>query len=164
MADFPRHDFPRPWYTPSPDDPPPLEGPLSSLGWKGTFKHDDAEVVALRSELEARAGVPGMENDIIDPAEEGYAEKAAAAFKRDGFVIIKDVRACPPPAPPHPTPPHPTTRRAGAGGRAARDPARRRREGHPPHARLRRRPGQPPRREPRIPPMYDSRRSAFFRR
>lgn len=30
----------RPWYTPDPADPPPLEGELSSLGWKGKFAHD----------------------------------------------------------------------------------------------------------------------------
>ena len=42
---------------------------------------------ALREALDAQAGIPGLETDIIDPAEAGFAEKAAEAFLRDGFCL-----------------------------------------------------------------------------
>jgi hypothetical protein len=44
-------------------------------------------VCALREALDAQAGIPGLETDIIDPAEPGFAEKAAEVFLRDGFCL-----------------------------------------------------------------------------
>jgi hypothetical protein len=70
-------------------DVPPLQGPLRGLGWKGKYQYDDPEVVALRGQLEAEAGISGLE--LIDPQEDDFAEHAARVFHRDGFVLIKDV-------------------------------------------------------------------------
>jgi hypothetical protein len=67
----------------------PLQGPLRDLGWRSRFQYDDPEVVALRNELDAHAGIPGLE--VIDPKEEGFAQHAATVFRRDGFCLIKDV-------------------------------------------------------------------------
>ena len=50
-------------------------------GWQ------DPEVCALRESLDAQAGIPGLETDIIDPSEPGFAEKAAEVFLRDGFCL-----------------------------------------------------------------------------
>jgi hypothetical protein len=61
---------------------------VSALGWQGKYKHDSPEVVALRNELAESAGIPGVE--IVDPAENGFAERAARIFHRDGFVLVKD--------------------------------------------------------------------------
>jgi hypothetical protein len=47
----------------------------------------DPQVCALREALDAQAGIPGLETDIIDPAEAGFAEKAAEVFLRDGFCL-----------------------------------------------------------------------------
>ena len=62
--------------------------PLGELGWQG-ISHDDPEVAALREELKASAGIPGIE--VVSPDEPGFAERAAAIFRRDGFVLVKDV-------------------------------------------------------------------------
>ena len=43
----------------------------------------------VRQELQASAGIQGLE--VVDPAEEGFAERAARIFWRDGFVAVKDV-------------------------------------------------------------------------
>lgn len=61
---------------------------VSALGWQGTYKHDSPEVKELRDQLAAEAGIRGVE--VVDPAEEGYAERAAKIFLRDGFVLVKD--------------------------------------------------------------------------
>ena len=55
---------------------------VSELGWRGRYKYDNPEVAALREQLEAEAGIAGVE--IVDPADDGYAEKAASLFHRDG--------------------------------------------------------------------------------
>jgi hypothetical protein len=65
------------------------EPPLGGLGWQGEFSYDQPEVAALRAELDACAGIAGLE--VVDPAVPGYAEKAASIFRRDGFVAVKDV-------------------------------------------------------------------------
>jgi hypothetical protein len=62
--------------------------PLGTLGWQGRFKHDSAEVVALREQLQQQAGIKGIE--VIDPSEPGYAARATSIFLRDGFVLVKD--------------------------------------------------------------------------
>eukprot|EP01050_Picozoa_sp_SAG11_P025482 SAG11_NODE_5766_length_1467_cov_1.391813_1_plen_246_part_00 len=61
--------------------------PLGELGWRN-IPYDDPEVVALRQTLQAEAGIKGLE--IVDPAEAGFAKRAAAIFRRDGFVIVRD--------------------------------------------------------------------------
>ena len=43
------------------------------------------QVVELREQLKVEAGIKGLE--VIDPAEEGFALKAARVFWRDGFVV-----------------------------------------------------------------------------
>ena len=60
---------------------------VSALGWQGEFKYSSPEVKALRDQLAAEAGIRGVE--VVDPAEEGYAQKAAKIFLRDGFVLVK---------------------------------------------------------------------------
>jgi hypothetical protein len=62
--------------------------PLGELGWQGV-QPDDPEVEALRTTLQAEAGIKGLE--IVDPHEPGFAERAAAIFRRDGFVLVADV-------------------------------------------------------------------------
>ena len=53
-------------------------------------KVEDAEqVVALRDTLEAEAGIPDLEADLVDPSLPGFAKHAAEIFHRDGFVIVK---------------------------------------------------------------------------
>jgi hypothetical protein len=56
--------------------------PLGALGWQGEFDYDQPEVAALRAELDASAGIAGLE--VVDPSVPGFAEKAAAIFRRDG--------------------------------------------------------------------------------
>ena len=63
-------------------------GALGDLGWQGVSA-DDPEVVALRATLAAEAGIKGLE--IVDPLELNYAERAAGIFRRDGFVLVKNV-------------------------------------------------------------------------
>ena len=46
------------------------------------FKADHPEVVALREELKNSAGIPDIE--LIDPAVDGFAERAAELLDRDG--------------------------------------------------------------------------------
>ena len=62
--------------------------PLGDLGWQGVSA-DDPEVEALRATLAAEAGIKGLE--IVDPQEPDYAKRAAAIFRRDGFVLVKDM-------------------------------------------------------------------------
>ena len=71
------------------------EATPGELGWQGVYKHDSPEVVALREQLQAQAGIAGLE--VIDPAEEGYAERAARIFWRDGFVAVPLPRVHAPP-------------------------------------------------------------------
>ena len=69
----------------------PTPSPLRELGWRGDEAYDSEHVQALRQELEARNGMAGIDADIVDPAEAGYAARAAELFQRDGFVCIRDV-------------------------------------------------------------------------
>eukprot|EP01046_Picozoa_sp_COSAG06_P095117 COSAG06_NODE_41250_length_393_cov_0.972789_1_plen_104_part_10 len=62
---------------------------LGELGWRGRFGRDDPAVARLRDELQAEAGLRDA-LEPVDPAEPGYAVRAAALFARDGFVLIKD--------------------------------------------------------------------------
>ena len=62
--------------------------PLGELGWRGKYKHDSPEVVELREELKAHAGIKGLE--IVDPSQADFAQRAARLFHRDGFVLVKD--------------------------------------------------------------------------
>ena len=66
-----------------------FSGDLSELGWRGRFKYDDPEVVALRAALEENAGIPDIE--VIDPAVAGFAQRAAFLLNRDGYCVVKDV-------------------------------------------------------------------------
>ncbi len=70
------------------DDSSATPAALGDLGWQGV-RADDPEVEALRATLAAEAGIKGLE--IVDPHELNYAERAAAIFRRDGFVLVKDV-------------------------------------------------------------------------
>ncbi len=65
-----------------------MSNEVSALGWQGVYKYDSPEVVALREELAQSAGITGVE--VVDPKEEGFAQKAARIFHRDGFVLVKD--------------------------------------------------------------------------
>ena len=84
-----------------------------SVGWQGKFKRDDPEVVRLRQQLAAAAGIPQLE--IVDPAVPGFAQRwvlgalpapppnsscitdelscrsAKSLLSRDGFCVIRDV-------------------------------------------------------------------------
>jgi hypothetical protein len=66
--------------------------PLGDLGWRGEAGHDDPAVAALRAELAASAGIPGIEADcVVRPGEPGYGALAAEIFQREGFVVVKGV-------------------------------------------------------------------------
>ena len=65
-----------------------MSAPVSALGWQGEYKYDHPDVVALRAQLSAEAGIKGVE--VVDPREEGFAKRAAAIFHRDGFVLVRD--------------------------------------------------------------------------
>jgi hypothetical protein len=65
--------------------------PLSSLGWQGRARYDDPDVAALRATLAAEGGLPNIAASAVHPSELGYARHAAAIFKRDGFVVVRDV-------------------------------------------------------------------------
>lgn len=54
-------------------------------GWRGRDRNDP-DTVALRRELEADAGIRGLE--VLDPTE---IERAVKIFNRDGFVVVADV-------------------------------------------------------------------------
>lgn len=47
------------------------------------------QVVKLRETLEAEAGIPDLEADLVDPAVPGFAKRAAEIFHRDGFCLVK---------------------------------------------------------------------------
>ncbi len=47
------------------------------------------QVGRLRETLEAEAGIPDLEYDIVDPALPDFAKRAAEIFHRDGFCIVK---------------------------------------------------------------------------
>ena len=64
-----------------------FKGDLSELGWKGKFKYDDPEVVQLRSQLDAHAGIQDLE--CVDPATPGFAQRAAFLLNRDGVSAAK---------------------------------------------------------------------------
>eukprot|EP01050_Picozoa_sp_SAG11_P032086 SAG11_NODE_10259_length_843_cov_1.544355_1_plen_78_part_01 len=68
-----------------------MASPLGELGWRGKFQHESPEVEALRGQLQARAGIQGLAEDMIDPTHPGFAEAAANRFWRDGLVVVKDV-------------------------------------------------------------------------
>ena len=107
---------------------------MEQLGWRGKWRYDSPEVVALRDRLLAEAGIPGIElvcvllqtfvcsprthldlhstvcdtvfvllpcpaaccpglpngTECSDPAQPGFAQRAAALFHRDNFVLVKD--------------------------------------------------------------------------
>ena len=72
--------------------------PVDALRWLGAVddpagrqwhKPTDAAVEALRAKLAANNGMKGLE--IVDPAEPGYAKRAARLFLRDGFVAVLNV-------------------------------------------------------------------------
>ena len=46
-------------------------------------------MVKLRETLEAEAGIPDLEADLVDPALPGFAKRAAEIFHRDGFCLVK---------------------------------------------------------------------------
>lgn len=53
-------------------------------------------MAALRETLEAEAGIPDLEADLVDPSLPGFAKRAAEIFHRDGFVIVKvRLHCCP---------------------------------------------------------------------
>ena len=82
---------PHPHPPPHPPPPPhPHSGEdLGSLGWRGHFQADDEEVAALRCTLDATAGLKGLE--LVDSRGGGdFAERAAALFRRDGYVLVRD--------------------------------------------------------------------------
>lgn len=68
-----------------------MASPLGALGWRGHFAHDSPQVRELRSELEARAGIRGLQESMIDPSQPGFAEEAARRFHRDGLVVVNAV-------------------------------------------------------------------------
>jgi hypothetical protein len=66
---------------------------LGALGWRGGLQYDSPEVVALRERLAREGGMsPAQQEElVVDPAEPGFAKRAAALLRRDGHVIVKDV-------------------------------------------------------------------------
>lgn len=61
--------------------------PLSSLGWRGRASYDDTEVAALRQTLQAEAGIPNIQDNVVHPSEPDYAgdSRIANAFVIDRF-------------------------------------------------------------------------------
>ena len=47
--------------------------PLSSLGWRGRASYDDTDVAALRQTLQAEAGIPNIQDNVVHPSEPDYA-------------------------------------------------------------------------------------------
>ena len=65
------------------------EGALGELGWVG-IDRDDPAVRVLREALSQRAGSHSLE--VVDAADGGdFAQRAAALFRRDGFVLVASV-------------------------------------------------------------------------
>jgi hypothetical protein len=67
----------------SPDDPGGQR-----LGWVG-IDRDDPAASRLRAELEQRAGKRDLE--IVDAQAQGFAQRAATLFARDGVVCVANV-------------------------------------------------------------------------
>jgi hypothetical protein len=66
-------------------------GVIHESGWhwgEGVQHSVIHDLPALQKELTESSGIKGLE--VIDPAERGYALRAAKIFLRDGFVCIKD--------------------------------------------------------------------------
>ena len=63
-------------------------GGIGDLGWRGKYQYDSPEVVALREQLQAEVST---ELEIVDPAQPGFAQRAAELFHRDGYVLVRDV-------------------------------------------------------------------------
>ena len=64
-------------------------GALGELGWVG-IDRDDPAVRELREALSQRAGSHSLE--VVDAADGGdFAQRAAALFRRDGFVLVASV-------------------------------------------------------------------------
>ena len=64
----------------------------SGWHWGDGVQHEKiGDISALAGVLQRDAGIRGLDAQLVDPAEEGFAEKAAAQFHRDGFVCIRDV-------------------------------------------------------------------------
>ena len=63
-------------------------GGIGDLGWRGKYQYDSPEVVALREQLQAEVRT---ELEIVDPAQPGFAQRAAKLFHRDGYVLVRDV-------------------------------------------------------------------------
>ena len=68
--------------------PEAFTGDLAEIGWLGHFKHDDPEVVSLRSQLQQHAGIPNLE--VVSPSEPGYGKRAAEILSRDGVSAPAD--------------------------------------------------------------------------
>ena len=62
----------------------PTDKPLGSLGWRNGRSPDDDDVVQIREQLIAEAGIEGLDDNVVYPDELGYAERAAEIFARDG--------------------------------------------------------------------------------
>ncbi len=60
-----------------------IKGDPRCDGW--TRAYDDPNVEALRSRLQERNGLPGL--DVVDP---GDVDRAVTLFHRDGFVAVRD--------------------------------------------------------------------------
>ena len=124
------------------------EPPLGQLGWRGVYQHGSPEVVALREQMDAEAGIEELE--LVDWSVEGYVERATEIFHRDGFVLVKvPALTCP-----CPLCPPPLSRALGGPpgcaqpGRARDDPAGLRHH-HPPRGGAR----PPAARQSRLPPL-----------
>ena len=63
-------------------------GGIGDLGWRGKYQYDSPEVAALREQLQAEVST---ELEIVDPAQPGFAQRAAELFHRDGYVVVTDV-------------------------------------------------------------------------
>ena len=68
---------------------PDAEG--NGLGWRGTFGRNHPQIAALRATMEEEAGLPEAVLAPVDPAEPGFAQRAAELFRQNGFVVVLDV-------------------------------------------------------------------------
>lgn len=66
--------------------------PIGQLGWRGPHRYDDPDVCALREQLQAEAGIPGLE--IVSPSEPDFAKRAAKIFRRDGVRSTQHCCLC----------------------------------------------------------------------